>query len=480
MCDLHLSDDQNTLQYDVLKWATNDILKNSPDIVAFVGDVTCDGNKEVYDYFIYEIENTKIPFLFVPGNSDLRHPLFRESIREKASVCKNEICGIKIFAVNDCDRNISDLQFKELDDADEKSIVFMHHPLGRHNDATNEKFANWRKTHEKTLVVCGHLHKEQINENYILLGAMDPDKSVGETPCLTYYDTDARLIEKSNYDAPVPEDIFDYFGISCYKVIDEIKFATENKLKYLELRPNCADYEDFEEIKSHIDLWRKSGGENLSLHLSDVGWSDGKLIVSEKYEKLIEIAKTLKVDRLTQHVPKASVKDVKENPKVLDEISSYIAKKYNEISHDVVIGIENMHMTKNDKADDTRRFGYLPYECMDFMNLVKEKTNHKVGINFDIGHARNNVPYSQKYQIGTWLSIVGKYIVGYHIHQVYSKDGIVKNHTAIFDVYGHLISFASFFKMWELERINKAPVIFEMREEGAYKITLETFNEHKK
>jgi hypothetical protein len=47
----------------------------------------------------------------------------------------------------------------------------------------------------------------------------------------------------------------------------------------------------------------------------------------------------------------------------------------------------------------------------------------------------------------------------------------------ITDIYGELISYASFFKYWSMGKINKAPVIFEMRPQGAYETTLKTFRE---
>jgi len=225
-----------------------------------------------------------------------------------------------------------------------------------------------------------------------------------------------------------------------------------------------------------IEKWRESGGENLSVHLPDVAYINGEVSTDKRFDEYINLAERIKVNRITQHVPRVSVRTVNEEANVLEKISEFLSDKFNGIGHDIVIGIENMHMTAEDTPDDNRRFGYIPGECILFMQTLAAKCRHKVGINFDIGHARNNVPYSRTYQISTWLSQLGKYIVGYHIHQVELKDGIFENHMPITDIYGQLISFASFFKCWAEERINKAPVIFEMRPEGAYQATLQTFD----
>lgn len=478
LCDLHLPFCKNALQYDVLKWAISDILKENPECIAFAGDVTCDGNEEVYDYFINSFKNIGIPFLYIPGNSDLRCAESEKSIYKKTCVCKNTIKNTVIFAVNDSDNSISDEQFFELHFADANSIVFMHHPLETHDNKTKEKLLKWRESHKDTIVFYGHLHISFKDENSVSLGAMDPDKSIGECPCITYYDTNTKEIKKSYYSCSVPKDFPQYFGISCFETIEQIKFAIKNGLKYLELRPNCLGV-DIEILKNAVDRWRESSGIDLSIHLPDVVCKNGEILADGNLEDFVSLVDKLKANRVTLHVPMVALGEVNENHEVLEKICQHIAEKLNKLPHEIVVGVENMHMTNSEKADNTRRFGYTPEECIDFMETLSSLCKHKVGVNFDIGHARNNAPYSQKYQIGTWLSLLGKYIVGYHVHQVTNKNGIFENHMPIDDVYGSLISYASFFKNWSKGVINKAPVIFEMRPKNAYETTLKTFEKHK-
>ena len=249
MCDLHLPFDKNALQYDVLKWAIDDVVKKKADCIAFAGDVTCDGNEAVFDYFVNSMSSIDIPFLYIPGNSDLRNKESCKSLKHKASPCKNKIGEITIYAINDCERTISDNQLSEIDFADSDSIVFMHHPIQSLHDSSRAKFLKWREAHKNTKLFYGHLHRSEFFENSISLQAMDPDKAIGENPCITYYDTSTKRLRKSYYFSPVPNDIYDYFGISCYKPVEQIKFAIENKLKNLELRPNCVDVEQGELLK---------------------------------------------------------------------------------------------------------------------------------------------------------------------------------------------------------------------------------------
>lgn len=323
------------------------------------------------------------------------------------------------------------------------------------------------------------MHKSFKEGNLISLQALDPDKAIGEEPCITYYDTKTKSISYTHYPARVLDDMYGFFGISCYDCLAQIEFATKMGLKHLELRPNALDVDE-KILGEYIRKWRASGGETLSVHLGELGCEKCVVQVDEKRHRLLELAKSLGASRLCQHVPKVMTKDIEEYPDTLDVIADFFAKELNSFFEDITIGIENMHMTSKDDAYGNRRYGYTPEEVLEFVELLKKKTHHRVGVNFDIGHARNNAPFSQKYQIGTWLSMLGKYIVGYHIHQVTYENGIFENHMPITDVYGHLISYASFFKNWEMGKINKASIIFEMRPEDAYPITLKTFADYKK
>ena len=478
MCDLHLSFYKKAIQYDVLQWAIGNINENHADCIIFAGDVTADGNLNSYDFFLEKISDIKIPFLYIPGNSDLRDETTREQIYNKSSVCFNVIDGIKIFAINDSDRNISETQLKELEKADSESIVFMHHPINCLKKKSQADFIQWRESHNLTKVFYGHEHCSRMDGNNICLQAMDPDKSIGESPCITYYDTQAGVFYKSHYLCSVPKNLTKFFGISCYRPKNDIIFAIQNGLRHLELRPNIVS-ENEDDVINMIFEWRKQGNTNLSVHLPDVTIMDGEIVAKGNYERLIELGIKLNAERFTQHVPDITVALVKKDRNVLNDIAKFIAERINAVPYNCVIGVENMHTTDRDEPNDNRRFGYLPEEVLKFMSILQKECKQKVGINFDIGHARNNAPYSQKYQISTWLAMLGEFIVGYHIHQVKECGGTFENHTAIDNVYGRLISFASFFRCWAENRINHAPVIFEMRTPNAYEITLDTFNKDK-
>lgn len=476
MCDLHLPTERGALQYDVLRWAREDIQKACAEAVIYAGDVTCDGNETVYDLFLDTLKEMGIPFFYIPGNSDLRDRASRESIARKASPCRNSLGKLTVYAVNDADKSVSEEQLAALDAADGASIVFLHHPLEEHKNA--ERLLAWRETHPEPMLFYGHLHQSSREGRSVSLQAMDPDKAIGENPCITYYDTETNAIEQVYYPIEMPDGLERDFGISCYKPLEQIEFAIRHGLRYLELRPNCVRVES-DELCAAVARWREAGGEQLSIHLPDVGWVDGALWVHEDHAATMRLVRELRAERVTQHVPKASLKEINQDPEILPRIAEYLSEQFNAIEHSLTVGVENMHMTAKDEAGENRRFGYIPEECIAFMELIARSCRHTVGINFDIGHARNNAPYSQTYQISTWLAMLGHSIVGYHIHQVLRREGKFENHMPITDVYGPLISFASLLHSLATDRVSRAPFVFEMRGADAYEQTLQTFSDWK-
>lgn len=479
MCDLHLCTDLATTQYKALDFAVKDILIERPDAVIYAGDVTCDGNAEVYYTFLLKMQSLGIPFFYIPGNSDLRDESTCDRLSKLASPTKNTVGDITVFAINDCDGTITDDELTALESADENSIVFMHRPMAQLTPPWNEKMLAWHSRHSKTAVFFGHKHASTKNGYVFGLQCIDPDKSIGEKPNIAYYDTETRELRKSFFFSSVPTDLYGYMGLSCYDIRANIELAIKHGLKNLELRKSCID-EDREELVRLIASWREAGGKNLSIHLPDVSYEGGEVVSDPRLCEYAELARILSANRFTQHVPKVSVKTVRENKDVLPSIALALSRVFNTVESDIVIGVENMHMTKKDTPDENRRFGYIPEECLEFINHLSKTCIHKVGFNFDIGHARNNPPYNQQYQISTWMSIMGKHIVGYHMHQVNSFGNGIENHLAFENVYSRLISLSSFFIAWNDGQINKAPVIFEMRPKDAYETTLNTFAYHKK
>ena len=131
MCDLHLSYNKRTVQYDALDWACSDLKNKRADAVVFAGDFTADGNIFAAKRFVRKIQSLTVPCIVIPGNSDCRTPKNISYMQSLCSPCENILSEkIKIFAVNDSEKFIDQAMFETLEKADESSIVVMHHPSG--------------------------------------------------------------------------------------------------------------------------------------------------------------------------------------------------------------------------------------------------------------------------------------------------------------------------------------------------------------
>ncbi len=473
-CDLHLPTNLNALQYDALDWLILDTKEKSPDLIVYAGDITCCGNKDVYISFIEKMKCLGIPFLFIPGNSDLRDHSSYELLKTISSPILTIKDGVKIFAINDCDRTINEQTFIELEKLDNNSIIFMHHPISELLEPYKSRFLTLRKNKPSCFLFFAHNHIFNINAKDVSLPALDPDKSIGSSPAIAYFDSQSKQISLSYFDCPIPKDFVQNLGLSVYDFERDINFAIKNHIGYLELRPDC--YNSGKPAINLINKWKKTCGKQLSIHLPEISFKNRMVVLDKNLDKLLAFAKMVKATRFTQHVPLASLESINQDQQSLDKIAKALCKKLMPLGNGITLGVENMHMTEGEQADDSRRFGYTPEECIAFMNALKKVCPFFIGINFDVGHARNNAPFSSIYQISTWLAMVGNYAVGYHIHQVTLGENGFNNHMPITSVYGNLISYASLFKYLSQNKINIAPLILEMRPSDAYPISFCTFN----
>lgn len=126
------------------------------------------------------------------------------------------------------------------------------------------------------------------------------------------------------------------------------------------------------------------------MHAPEVGYSGELTADIEKWDLFVKLAMYLGADRVTLHVPVATLETVRKNKEAFEQIVEFLVRRFAMLPNKCVIGVENMHMTKKDRPDSTRRFGYLPEECVSFMKRLQERCPRSIGLNLDIGHARNN------------------------------------------------------------------------------------------
>lgn len=464
LADMHLPGAAASVQEDVLRFAAASIAKHAPDAVLCLGDITADGTPDAAAPYERLLGEVSVPVLTVLGNSDVRSPARRTEMLRLESADELRVGGVRFLGLHTADGKLSERDRARLLSAGADTVIVMHHPPQSLLADDAAFFARWRQDGAYRLILCGHLHVELREEKLLSVRALDPDKAIGGVPAVTYItlDGDGWNASADEFPDAPPAGWVEFLGLSCFDPVSDVRFAAAERIRNIELRPNAVRA-DRAALAEAIRVWRAAGGAYLSVHLPDYGWQSGSLTGADEYRAAIRFAAEIGADGVTTHVPKASVCDMASGARGV--LLSFVADSLRALPPSCAVGIENMHMTPGERVDDTRRFGYTPPECLDWMRAVRDMLpGRPLGTLLDVGHARNNAPFSQKYPLGAWYSLTGVYPVAYHIHQVtQTADGKMENHMPITDVYGPLISYCGFAHAWNRGQLARRPLFLEIR-----------------
>ena len=483
ICDTHLPESKNSLQYAFLKRAVAKMKEDGIETVVDLGDFTSFG--ELSACSVTGDAFADFNYCCVLGNSEVRD----EKTLDKIISQKQEPCFTigkrTLLGINTPYADIDENDRKRLEKLKDGDIVFLHHYVNSLHKESREFFETLLARTSLT-VIHGHAHKKMdytVGKSRVFgLRALDPDKSIGDYPCVTYaHITDEEIVfeEKCfDIDRQILRDIRNYFGISCVDNERDIKYAICNNVLNMEIR--CRKKGDADlAILPLIKKWRECGGKYLSVHMPDLKYKDGEFFGVDEWNKALEYAKTIGVNGLTIHPPKAKVGEMK-NACVWEWFLEHYIKAVNFMGDNVCVGIENMHMAKGDKNDENRGFGFTPEEVLSWINAINERLEEpkKVGHLLDVGHARNNGIIASTNPVGRWYEKMGNKTVAYHIHQAVTKDGEMKNHCPITDWFGPMISYASFFYAWQVGMLNKVPIFLEVKGSENYDISVKAFQKN--
>jgi len=462
MCDMHLPLRENCVQYEYFKEATEDIKNSDTELTIVVGDIAAYGEQNAFEFFKNKMN--KVPYIAVLGNSDVRDgDIGSDSFGGNISVGNRNI-----LCINTPYAKITEEDKEKITSLSDGDILVMHHSIPA---LAQECRCFLTEVLEKKALTVIHAHSHNFQDymlgksRVICIRALDGDKSIGAPPCITYFEITENTLSFEEklftVDNSKISDFRDYLGISCFDVTKDIDFAIENGIQNLELRKYNENDGLFDFTVNKIQEWRKACGKSLSVHMPNIRFSDGK-ITANGWEYAKKLALSCNASLLTIHVPRISVSDMENN---FNLVAKFYAEKISEFPENVKVGIENLHMEKNELPDKSRDFGYTPPEVMSFVDALNKLLGKKrVGVTLDIGHARNNPPYNSIYPLGMWYSLLGDKTVACHMHQVSRENGVLKNHTEIKSLFGPMISFSSFFKSLSIGQINKCPVFLEIRD----------------
>lgn len=208
LCDLHLPYHPDAIQYDVLRWAMDDIRKKQTDALVVPGDFTVHGDIVPAEAFLTAVQGLGIPYVLCTGNSEYRNPETKAYFRSLASPTVNDMGnGWRVLALHDGEGQLTADDYAALETADAHCIVALHHPFDCLPSPHRERLQAWREAYPYVPVFYGHLHHTQNEGDSHMLPAADPDKVAGEQPGITYYDTETHKLETTYYFCPIPVDL---------------------------------------------------------------------------------------------------------------------------------------------------------------------------------------------------------------------------------------------------------------------------------
>ena len=504
IADLHLTETCGSPQHACFNWAMDKICEEKPDVIISLGDATL-GSPEAAYYFKSAIQKTGIRVLSTLGNSDLRNPQSLEEIKSLLIMdhiyFRDEYLLLTLDSssrlIHKIERERIEVQLNAAAGQNAVIVLMLHHPPENLEADSREWLLSLIEKENISFIVAGHTHKSfsyQIGKTQVFtIKGLDPDKALGGPPSLALLnlnDGHSNMSEISCKTADTDEwsvedraEFVDMLGISCMEYpLWGLEYAAAAEVKCVEVRFNALQVPK-DELLCRLADWRAHGGTYLSFHMPSLLWDDITASVTnqEVWKESLELALEMGVQGLTVHVPGISAGLMVPGSNAWKSFSDVLYQSLAPaVSKGVIVGIENLHMNPGENADLSRGYGYLPEECLEWINELRSRLGDPaVGFHLDIGHARNNVPFSERLSLGQWYALMGREIVKYHLHQVEIEEDEMMNHQPIRNVYGPMISFSSFLWSWKTGLINRRPMILEITgdKEGIV-LSLETLIKH--
>ncbi len=481
ICDMHMTEEENSPQYSFFKQAIKKIKEDKIEDIITLGDISAFGEAVSLKRFLAETEG--LDSHFVIGNADVRDEATAKEFIDRAKNFKIDLGNRTIFAINVYDANISAECSEFLTEIADGDILMMHYSIQALNEESRRYIEELAGKYSLE-IIHAHSHKHQ---DYTLgksrvrgLRALDPDKSIGYFPCITYMNISENEINLTEVvfkpSKEAASDMFSHFGISCVDNLRDMKYAAEHRLYAAELRTNGADWVPDLSILPEIENWRNQGGKYLSVHMPNVKWADGEIKGAENWRLAVDFAKAVGVDGLTMHPPRVKKTDMEKGGEVWNEFLSLYTYAVSSMADSVKIGIENLHTNKAESESGDYSFGYVPCEVEEWISAINEKCGvGRVGHLLDVGHARNNGLFSSTYPIGRWYTKMGAKAVAYHIHQVVPTENGMGNHYPIENWFGPMINYTGFMYAWENDILNHGTIFLEVRGAENYDKSIEAF-----
>ncbi|MCP4639657.1 MAG: TIM barrel protein [bacterium] len=485
--DLHLPDTPGSPQHAVWEWAVSEVAEARPDAVLVPGDMTGAGEAASGSAIRHALDRLGVPCWLTPGNSDRRSPSeWRQVGFLLSGEPERSDAPIDVLTI---DSSLGRVTHSERERAETLAasagegarLILTHYPPDRLAGNCREWFRTFTARHGITCIVAGHVHVDESGSFsgvplHVVRG-LDPDKAAGGPPAVTFLECDGdRTIRReatfpdgdvagwSNHDR---RGFLNRLGISCmHDTLTGLDLARRHDAPVVELRATDVLDRGVDRVTPALEAWRAGGGRRLSVHMPGVQWDVRAQRAEglEAFRDALRMALDLECQALTVHVPGVPVGFMKQGGRhwigLLDAFGTLLKPA---LDRRIRVGIENMHMTREESHGPDRGFGYLPGECLAWVQALRESLGtDRIGFHLDIGHARNNDPYAKRIALGPWYARTGAEIVAYHLHQVVDTEEGMVNHRPFTTPFGKLISLSSLLWGWWTRALSHAPMYLEM------------------
>lgn len=476
IADCHLPVEADTVKEKVFDWALAEAVRLKLDCIIGAGDLTSCGSSAAAERIWQKLKATGIPFALTPGNADLRD----SSEKKKAMPflkTYDELPGF--FLPDSSSRGLVFIDKAKLQNLPAGTVVVTHCPPECFSPGERQELQQLLNENRIALLIAGHFHIDRENGNEHLIRGLDPDKAAGGAPALTVFEEINGIWKRQTIPCPAADPrnwseeqkngFLQNLGVSGMSApLECLEQAAARQIGIFEFRFNEANDCSRNRLQQGIRNWRENGGHTLSASLPVCTWRDGELFGGGRMRRAIALALEMECDCVRIKMPEISLKDL---------ASKAIRERFAELCREMFlplkqahcrIAFDNARMPYRRWADENRPFGCLPTECIqwcDFMRRVLDWQD--IGIQLDIGNARNNPPFSNRFTLSQWYRSTGKYCCGYTLHQVVRENlnEPMRGNFPLNSLFGRLISLSSFCMAWDEGTLNHAPMILEIKDQ---------------
>ena len=464
LSDAHLTDANGTVKHLVLNWLGRELAQKQPDLVAAIGDLTALGTPSQNDAMLTFLRSQAIPFCSTPGNAELRTS---PDAAELWRIPPPPATPILLIDSATGAPQQADLAALELLPDNSRYLLATHVPVQDWPSAHRACVERALARKAITTVVAGHQHDDGPDR----IRGLDPDKSAGGPPMFAVFDnadggwkrTTVVMTEADIRPWPLTEreEVFSQLGVSAmHETLETLDAAARLRIPQVELRYSALTQVADAELVTAISRWRGAGGRMLSMHLPNLKpEADGTMAAA--------VRKTLELgcNRVTLHVPAVAAAEFpRQRERLLD---NFLRDMHPLMEAGMDIGIENLHTSPGRTSDELRNYGCTIAECRSWIEDLRQASGNRrhLGFHLDIGHARNNTPFSTRFPVGAWYETLGAEVNGMHIHQVKQEpDGTFLNHRPLTGFFDPLISLSSLVMARQRGILPRAPMLLEVRE----------------